>query len=160
MTTVQIMALLAVTVLVITTPSLAYAKASTFTDTERFPVNDQFFVECAAGGEGEVVQWTGEIQAVFHITFDSAGGVHLKIHGNAQGLSGTGLTTGDKYQVTGASNIEFNSKVGLEQTIGNNFHIIGPGKGNNFLLHELLHVTVNPDGTVTAFIDNIRAECK
>jgi hypothetical protein len=138
----------------------AYAQAETVTSRERFPVNDQFFVECAAGGEGEVVQWTGEIQAVFHVTFDSAGGVHLKIHGNAQGLSGTGLTTGDKYQVTGASDLATNVKVGAETTIVNNFHIIGPGKGNNFLLQELFHVTVNPDGTVTAFVDNLREECK
>jgi hypothetical protein len=147
---------------IVTTPlqQQAYARASTFTDSERIPVDSEQFVPCAAGGEGEVVQWTGETQNVFHLTFDSAGGVHLKLHVNGKGISGTGLTTGDKYQVTGAVNIEFNSKVGLEQTIGINFHIIGPGKGNNFLLHELLHVTVNPDGTVTADVSNFRSECK
>jgi hypothetical protein len=166
-TSIAVFAIVAALVLfgaaIVTTPlqqQQAYAQAETITETERFPVEEATFVPCAAGGEGEVVQWTGEVQSVFHTTFDSADGFHLKIHGNAKGLSGTGLTTGDKYQVTGASNIESNAKVGIEQTFVINFHIIGPGKGNNFLLHELFHITVNPDGTVTAFVDDIRAECK
>jgi hypothetical protein len=138
----------------------AYAQAETFTENERFPIDEELFVECAAGGEGEFVHLTGEIHAVFHVTFDSAGGAHLKIHGNAKGISGTGLTTGDKYQATGASNLELNIKVGAEATDVNNFHIIGQGNGNNFLLHQTFHVTVNPDGTVTAFVDNFRSECK
>jgi aminoglycoside N3'-acetyltransferase len=67
---------------------------------------------------------------------------------------------GDKYQATGAVNmIEFNGKVSQEQTFVQNIHYIGQGNGNNFLLHSNLHITVNPDGTVTASVDNFSTEC-
>jgi hypothetical protein len=96
-----------------------------------------------------------------HTTLDSAGGFHFKGHLNTQGVSGTGLTTGDKYQAQNVLNVvEFNGKVGIEFTHVSNIRIIGQGNGNNFLLHLNLHITVHPDGTVTGFVDNFRSECK
>jgi hypothetical protein len=41
-----------------------------------------------------------------------------------------------------------------------NFRIIGQGSGNNFLIHENFHVTINPNGTVTAFVDNFSVDCR
>jgi hypothetical protein len=117
-------------------------------------------VPCANGGAGEEVALSGTLHDLFHITFDGSGGFHLKFHDNPQGLSGTGLTTGDKYQATGVTQSQFTGKVGSEETFINNFRIIGQGTGNNFLLHENYHVTVNANGTLTAFVDNFRLECK
>lgn len=156
-----IMAFLAGSVLVIgiSTP-FAYAKATAFTISERDPLDREVFVACAAGGAGEVVHLTGELHELLHITLDSAGGVHVREHLNPQGVSGTGLTTGDKYQGTGVSQFESNGKVGAEITTVDNFRIIGQGNGNNLLVHGNLHITVNPDGTVTAFHDNFSVECK
>jgi hypothetical protein len=91
---------------------------------------------------------------------DSAGGFHLKGQDNPQGISGTRLTTGDKYQGTGVTGFEFSGKVGFEETDVNNFRIIGQGNGNDFLVHDNLHITVNADGTLTAFHDNFSVECK
>jgi hypothetical protein len=160
-----IMALLAGAVLVViglsNIPSLAYAQATTFRDSQRSPIDLDVLVQCAAGGTGEVVRLTGEIYDFFHITLDSDGGVHGIIHHNTQGVSGTGLTTGDKYQGTSVSQIEFNGKVAEELTVAIHFRIIGQGSGNDFLLiHQTLHITVNPDGTVTAFHDEFSTECK
>jgi hypothetical protein len=76
----------------------AYAQAQTFTSRERIPVDDEIFVECAAGGEGEFIHVTGKLYFFSRVTLDSAGGFHVKGHLNTQGVSGTGLTTGDKYQ--------------------------------------------------------------
>src|SRR5215467_3765370 len=45
-------------------------------------------------------------------------------------------------------------------TLVNNFRIIGQGTGNNFLVHETFHITVNADGTMTAFVDNFSVDCK
>jgi hypothetical protein len=42
----------------------------------------------------------------------------------------------------------------------NNFRIIGQGTGNNFLVHETFHITVNADGTMTASVDNFSVDCK
>ena len=54
---------------------------------------------------------------------------------------------------------EFN-KVGFEKTILYMSHFIGQGNGNNFLVHDNVHITVNADGTVTPFHDNFSIECK
>ena len=45
-------------------------------------------------------------------------------------------------------------------TFVNNFRIIGQGSGNNFLVHETLHITVNADGTITVFHDNFSIDCR
>ena len=72
----------------------------------------------------------------------------------------TGQTTVDKYQGTGVTQDEFNAKVDMEETFINNFRIIGQGSGNNFLVHETFHVTINANGSVTAFLDNFSIDCR
>jgi hypothetical protein len=138
----------------------ALAAADTFTASTRFPIDIVVFVPCANAGAGEDVELTGTLHDVFHITFDNAGGIHVKGHDNPQGISGVGLTTGTKYQGTGVTQFQFNAKVGFEETDVNNFRIIGQGPGNNFLVHDNFHVTVNANGEVTAFHDNFRVDCK
>jgi len=32
--------------------------------------------------------------------------------------------------------------------------------GNNFLVHETFHVTINANGSVTAFLDNFSIDCR
>jgi hypothetical protein len=159
-----IMALFAGAVLVIgisSTSSLAYAQASTFTESARFPIDGYVDAgECAAGGAGEVVHVTGQLHGVFITTLDNAGGFHSKVHYNYQGVSGSGLATGDKYQATGVLQFQANGKVGVEVTWVETFSLIGQGNGNNFLVHLNSHITVNADGTVIAEHDNFRAECK
>ena len=95
----------------------------------------------------------------FHNKYGT-GGVHFKFQSSDQGISGTGLTTGDKYHRTGATNSEFNAKVGEQSTVVDSFNIIGQGNGNNFLLHVILHITVNANGTVAAEVFDFRVECK
>jgi hypothetical protein len=53
-----------------------------------------------------------------------------------------------------------NGKVGYEYTYVNNFRIIGQGPGNNYLIHNNFHYTINANGELTAWVDNFSAECK
>ncbi len=138
----------------------ALAKATTFTDNVRVPTDLFVFVPCAANGAGEFVYLTGPLHILFVTTIDDQGGFHSKYHFQPQGISGTGLTTGDKYQATGVTQGTFTGKVGFEETDVNNFKIIGQGPGNNFLVHENFHFTVNANGQVTAFVDNFSVKCK
>jgi hypothetical protein len=48
----------------------------------------------------------------------------------------------------------------FNQTFVNNFRIIGQGPGNNFVLHENFHLTINANGEVTTVHDNFSADCK
>jgi len=136
------------------------AKASTFTSNVSFPIDLILFVPCAAGGVGEDVHVTGEIHELFHVTLDGQGGFHLELQQNGQGIRGIGLTTGDEYQVAGMGRFSSNGKVGTEATTVSNLRFIGKGSASNFLTHHTMHITVNANGTVTAFVDNSRVECK
>jgi len=118
------------------------------------------FVPCAAGGAGELVVFTGQLHVLFEVTVNNGGGFHIKEHFQPQGLSGVGLTTGDKYQATGVTQEEINLAAGEEETFINNFRMIGQGPGNNFLIHETFHITINANGDVTTVQDNFSVECK
>src|SRR5437870_5725152 len=86
----------------------ADAKAAGVFNT-KFPIHLSVSVPCANGGDGEVVELTGDLHDMFSYTIDSDGGVHLDVHDNPQGVSGTGLTTGDRYQATGLTRFGLNS---------------------------------------------------
>jgi hypothetical protein len=110
---------------------------------------------------GEVVDFSGTIHEVFQVTNDSAGGFHVRQLSNLEGVSGIGETTGAKYQLTGTpSLLEINTKAGFEETLVNNFYVVGPGPGNNFVFHETAHVTVNANGTVTAQHLSFTFDCR
>ncbi len=120
------------------------------------------FVPCAAGGVGEVVDLSGPLHTLITFTING-NNLSEDFHFQPQGISGTGETTGDKYQATGITRQSLTASLQngqLNQTFVNNFRIIGQGPGNNFLVHETAHVTFNAGGTVTVNHDNFSVECK
>jgi hypothetical protein len=155
--------LAAVVVLLLSTAGpLGFGAAVTSTVSTSFPITISVFVPCAAGGAGEVVDLSGTLHAVFSTTVNG-NNVHSQYLFNPQGISGVGETTGAKYQGTGETRADMNVDVvafPLIFTFVNNFKIIGQGPNNNFLVHENLHVTINADGTLTAFVDNFSFTCQ
>jgi len=147
--------ILPVMLLIFTLPLSAEVQTNT-----RVPVNIGVFIPCAADGAGEVVFLTGNLHVLLRFAMDQAGGIHAASHFQPQGISGTGQTTGAKYQATGVTQDEFNAKVGTEETFINNFRIVGQGPGNNFLIHENFHITFNANGVPTAFVDNFSVDCR
>ena len=120
------------------------------------------FVPCAAGGAGEIVDLSGPLHTVITLTING-NEVSGYLHFQPQGISGTGATTGDKYQATGVTRTSFSTSLHNGQantTFVNNFRIIGQGPGNNFLVHETAHITINADGTVTVNHDNLSTDCR
>ena len=138
-------------------PELA---AVAFTDNVSFPINQLVFIPCANGGAGEFVIISGSLHALFHVTFNDAGHATLTSHFNPQGISGVGQSTGSKYRGTGVTRSDTTARIGFQTTTINNFRIIGQGPGNNFLVHENFHFTINANGSLTAFFDHFNAECK
>jgi predicted extracellular nuclease len=118
------------------------------------------FVPCANAGAGELVLLSGTQHALFHVTTDNQGGLHLKSTIQFQGVSGIGQSSGDKYQATGASQSETTITAGSEQTLVNSFKIIGEGPGNNLLVRQTTHVTITANGDLTAFVNNFSVECR
>jgi hypothetical protein len=111
-------------------------------------------------GAGEEIVLYGKMHELYHVTLDGNGGFHGKVHYQPQRLSGTGLTSGDKYQGTGVGQNSFNGKVGETFTIVENYRMIGQGTGNNLLVHVTSHYTVIANGEVTSEVENVRVECK
>lgn len=122
----------------------------------------QEFVPCAAGGAGELVDLVGPLHTLVSFTING-NNVSGYFHFQPQGIVGLGETTGEKYQATGVTQESFKTAfVNLQsnETFVNNFRIIGQGPGNNFLVHETMHINFNADGSVTVFHDNFSIACQ
>jgi hypothetical protein len=139
----------------------ALFSATTTTSNIMVPISDAGDVPCANGGAGEEVLITGTLHILSHTTTDNRGGSHTKFHFQPQGITGVGQSTGDTYRATGVSQGTTNV-VGLPSTdtYVNIFQMIGPGPGNNFMVHEVFHTTINANGEVTSVVANSRVECK
>jgi hypothetical protein len=87
-----------------------------------------------------------------------------KEHFQPQGVSGTGETTGAKYNGTGVTQTQTSGRFAangqFEQTFINRFDIIGQGPGNNSIVHETAHITLTPTERVTFFFDKFSADCR
>jgi hypothetical protein len=147
-------------VLAVAGPGSALARADTFVDNQKIPVEIGVFIDCANGGAGDFVVLTGSLHVLLQGTLDGSGGLHLKTHFQPQGVSGYSTTTGAKYQATGETQDHLNLKVGTQYTYVNNFKIIGQGQASDYRVHENLHITYNANGTLTADVDNFKITCK
>ena len=81
---------------------------------------------------------------------------------NDHSLSGVGLTSGIKYHEVGATVQVFNVKgTGQEEgTLTFTLDFIGQGPGNNVIIKEVFHYTINANGVTTVFFDKFTQECK
>ncbi|MSP14716.1 MAG: hypothetical protein EXR62_17380 [Chloroflexi bacterium] len=107
---------------------------------------------------GENFTFSGNFHVVSKTTIDGNGGAHAKIHGNYENLTGVG-DQGNTYHVPATTNEEINAQVGAETTFTQNFTFVSTGSAANFQVHIDLHITVNPNGTITASFDNTRINC-
>ena len=141
--------------------SVVLVKAAV-TDNESVPFSFSQFVPCANGGAGEVVDLSGDLHVLTTLTING-NNVSAVSHFQPQGISGTGGTTGAKYQATGITTESFKGSLQngqLSDTFVNNFRIIGQGPGNNLLVHEVGHITFSADGTVRVDFDNPTVDCR
>jgi hypothetical protein len=107
----------------------------------------------------------------------TSGNLHIKMSytENQNRVSGTalfqpmgaklvGVDTGDEYVGTGMFMETFNAPLddrgAATTTFVSNFRVIGKGSAANLLIHEMGHLTINPDGTVTVEIESTSVECR
>lgn len=142
--------------------SIATQSAQVVTSNMIVPIQLSQFVPCANGGSGEVVALSGNLHIVTRTTV-TPNNFHVMFSNNPQGVTGVGLVTGDKYQGTGVTRQDENVSNAMfpeNLTFVNNFRIIGQGPGNNLLVHENSHITVNANRTVTVNQTNLTIECQ
>ena len=154
----RILVLCAISALVVGVSAAQAAVETNEVVTESFSQ----LVPCANGGIGETI--SGDVQLHVLITStinrNRASG---KFHFQPQGSTLVGETTGDVYRATGVTQGSFSGSLTngqYSETFVNNFRMIGPGPGNNYLVHETFHVTITANGDVTVERERISVECK
>jgi hypothetical protein len=152
-------------------PSMAFARAEVIERVhDEIPLfivlpdgttTTSIFVSCAAGGEGELVDFAGmTLQLKLFVLSDGRGSVHYHLLINPAGVTGVGQTTGDVYQGTGMYREASGVRTGEDVAFVSNFRIIGPGPSNNYLEFLLVRTTVTPAGEITASIDRSSITCR
>jgi hypothetical protein len=142
--------------------ALSGTAAAAVTSNESVPINQTVFVPCANGGAGENVTLEGSLHVLVTYTVND-NHVSGRTHFQPQGVMGAGQITGDVYRATGVTQDTFSDSLENGQyayTYVNNFRIIGQGVDNNYLIHEVVHITFNAAGVETVSIDNFSSECK
>jgi hypothetical protein len=152
-----------VSVGIVAMPAGVHGQAGGSKQNIAVPIMLVLFVPCANDGAGELIQVTGNLHLLTHTVVNQSG-ITEKVHIQPQGIAGTGVDSGDKYQATGVTQqiTHTSSDPSADQTFSfvNNFRLIGQGPGNNFLVHETVHVTTNARGVQTAFVDNFKMNCR
>ena len=132
-------------------------------DRVNLTIPTQFHAQnpCAGGRFGEIVVFTGNQHLVFFESSMSNGHLNTKIHWNAEGVTGIGQYTGFEYNATGVTQDHTISDVALpyETTMINNYHIIGQGQATNMDLHETVHLTINANGEMSAWVSDYNFSC-
>jgi hypothetical protein len=109
-------------------------------------------------GEGTFAL-SGSLHVSFFVHRDNAGGIHVRAHANAQGVS-VRTPTGAACRGVGAVNLTVNvgapKGAATEGTAVANLGLICRGREPNLRLHANLHFTVNANDRVTATVANVR----
>ena len=137
---------------------LAVTSASARAVTERVPFD---FVLAPEEACGEAIHLSGTLLAQFTFTETPGGNVEIGFHFSPQGITGVGLTSGATYHATGETlgTTTIKAKGGISDTFVNNFKIIGEGKTPNLLETDVIHLTVNANGEVTATVEKSTIRC-
>jgi hypothetical protein len=101
------------------------------------------------------------VSGVLHFTeFQTVGASGNVLTGNHQNLHLTGVgDQGNTYVGNLETNNVFNTQNGMELTSTLSQPLISQGSAPNFQVHAIVHVTINPNGTQTAFVDHFTATC-
>lgn len=138
--------------------SLAYTDRVNLTIPTQFAIQDR----CAGGRFGEIIVFQGDQHLVFSQSSTTNGHLNTLLHWNSEGITGIGQYTGFTYRALGVSSDHSVSNAGFPytDTFINNYHVIGQGSATNGDLHETVHVTVNANGDLTAWVTDYNFDCK
>jgi hypothetical protein len=152
-----------VTVPIIDGANTAFAQLGATTDRVNLTIPTQFHAQnpCAGGRFGEIVVFTGDQHLVFSQTTTANGHLSSMVHWNADQVIGVGQFTGFLYRATGVTQDHIVSNVPLPytETSTNSYHIIGQGQATNMDLHETVHMTVDANGRVSAWVTDYNFAC-
>lgn len=124
--------------------------------------NDRFERETFAINDcnGEIIAIDATFHLVTSVTFDEAGGYHVKIHRNITGTA-VNQATGVEYVVSEEDNNQYTVGNGAsEQTSIVHFNLVSKGSAPNEVAEGNFHLTITPDGDLATYHDSFRIDCQ
>jgi hypothetical protein len=109
---------------------------------------------------GETITLSGTLIGIFTEQPLGKGGFLFTFQFNPQGVSGTS-SSGATYHATGLTRetTVIVPSGGFSDTFINRFHIVGTGGAPTYYVRDTVHITVTPNGQVTADVGNSSVEC-
>jgi len=135
------------------------AQANVITN-QRVPIAFSAFVPCANGGAGEML--TGTID-VHDLTTSTVNGNNdsWQFLFEAHGVL-VGAATADRYRLSSIEHGSYTNSLGTDHstlTYVHRYRLIGPGPGNNLVVRETAHVTIDADENAVVQHDDFRIDC-
>lgn len=111
---------------------------------------------------GESVDVSGVTSLSIILNDSASGAILVKLSAVTKG-AGVASPSGVIYSFSENTQVTFNiaaGQLGSEQTLTEKLRFKGAGSVDNWDVKELIHVTVNANGTTTASVDNLTAVCR
>ena len=133
-------------------------------EVTNFPVS---LANCVNAGNGELVLVSGTLHTTNVIRNDANGGLHVTLHANLAGMSGVGTSSGDLYRITDTAGGS-GGRVSLyvpagspPRTLTQSFdtRIISMGSGDNLVIRNTFHLTIDANGDVTVNNPTFEPRC-
>jgi hypothetical protein len=145
-------------------PSLALAASGdnrTYNDI-KVPVAMPVRIPCSRAG-WEIIPMSGVEHASMQLSSDGNGGLRLRLHVNAQGVTGVGLVTGDTYRASGTTEETYEwTAAGAPDGyyLTYSFNVTSPGATGNVVAHELMRMSFDAAGYPSLDLVKFDAECR
>lgn len=127
---------------------------------ELVPYDQTLFVPCGNGGAGEEIALTGSLKIVEEVVYNNRG-FTFNYHVVTLGITGVGLSTGEKYQASGGNKGTITGEFGEEgqycRVFIQQLRIIG--QNTVFKVSYKTKITITPDGKVTTSINDETVDC-
>jgi hypothetical protein len=132
------------------------ASAQAATTIEQFTF-DTTFPLC----NGDLIHVSGPLLGIFSETTTPSGGEIVSFHFQPQNVTGVDLVTGTIFHATGLTrDLTVNSPAGgSTETFVNEFHIQATAGEQSYIVTEIFHITVKPNGTVAVVFDKPTSTC-
>ncbi len=129
------------------------------------PFTTSFWVPCANGGAGEIVDVSGTMSVDQQLLESKDGCQKFNFHFALKQATGTGESTGATYTVQYRENaqqfIKWICSDACPSTIMTtlNFGLRGKGSAENYTIHENVRIMINCDWSTTVLVDNANTTC-
>lgn len=105
------------------------------------------------------IRLNGEFQAQYRVNREAGGQVFIDGNFDADGITGTGLTSRGKYKAVGAGRLESSGPSPTSFTYVFNFSLNKSGTDDSLMGHVKFRINVNANGRVTTNIVAANVDC-